>query len=101
MERTLNLGKGAPFVKSRGRCLLNTLGTVFERGKCRSGFLCPPCIQQKSHKSQTHASGLEALAHLVGKLVVLVVDCEHGSVPFGIERRIGYVALTVERMPHP
>src|SRR6266850_8261966 len=56
--------------------------TGFERGECRHGFLFQTCIHQKSHKSQTHTCGLEAMAHLVGKLVVLVVDCEHGWVSF-------------------
>ena len=61
------------------RFLCNALETVFKRGKCRSGFLGPPCILEQSHQPQPHASGLEAAAHLVGKVVV---NCEHGSVSF-------------------
>lgn len=42
------------------------------------GFLHPPCVQQESHKPQTHACCLEEVA--VGKLFVVVVDRKHGSV---------------------
>jgi hypothetical protein len=47
--------------------------------ECRSGFLGAPCIFEQSDQPQADASGLEAAAHLVGKLVV---NCEHDSVSF-------------------
>jgi hypothetical protein len=53
--------------------------TVFERVECRSGFLGKPYILEQSHQPQPHGSGLEAVPHLVCKLVV---NCEHGSVSF-------------------
>ena len=73
--------------------------SAFEQVERRSGFLESLCILEQSHEAQAHTGGLEAVAHLVGKLVVC---CEHGSVSFrGCEQRIEYVALTVGWMPHP
>src|SRR5260370_41535175 len=60
-------------------CFCNYLETVFERGKSCPGFAAQPYILEQPHQPQSHAGGLEAAAHLSGKLVV---KCEHGSESF-------------------
>ena len=62
-----------------GRLVGNFLETNFERAEGCSGLLESPCILEQSYQPQPHDDGFQAVADLVGRLVV---SCEHGSVSF-------------------